>query len=104
MQLEVFGIQRAAEGVVVVDLRDRLDATLPSFEPGAHLEITLPNGIVRHYSICSDASERHRYCIGVGLAEAGRGGSRYIHERLHRGDVLEVSAPRNNFPLVADAG
>ncbi|QAZ41504.1 oxidoreductase [Methylibium sp. Pch-M] len=103
MQLEVFGIQRAAEGVVVLDLRDRLGAALPPFEPGAHLEITLPNGLVRHYSICSSAAERHRYCIGVGLAVDGRGGSRYVHESLGRGQRMEVSAPRNHFPLRTDA-
>lgn len=103
MKLKVFSIQRAAEGVVVVDLRDQSGQLLPPAEPGAHLEITLPSGIVRQYSIFGDPAERHRYCIGVGWVEASRGGSRYIHESLQAGDTLEVSAPKNNFPLVTDA-
>ncbi|WP_430420445.1 PDR/VanB family oxidoreductase [Methylibium petroleiphilum] len=103
MQLEVYDVHRAAEGVVVADLRHPRGEPLPPFDPGAHLEITLPNGLVRHYSICSSAAERHRYCIGVGLAANGRGGSQYVHERLGRGQRMEVSTPRNNFPLRTDA-
>jgi len=47
--------------------------------------------------------EHHRYVIAVGLDQASRGGSRFIHQSLHAGDTLKISAPRNNFPLAEGA-
>ncbi len=72
---------------------------LPPFEAGAHIDVHLPNGLVRQYSICSDPAHRHHYVIGVLREESGRGGSRMIHERLHVQDSVRISTPRNNFRL-----
>lgn len=92
-----------ARDVVTLELRATSDAPLPAFTPGTHLELALPNGLVRHYSLCNDSRERDRYVIGVGRAPASRGGSRYIHQSLRVGDSLTVAAVRNNFPLVDGA-
>lgn len=92
-----------AKDVLVLDLESATGTELPPFEPGAHLELTLPNGLVRHYSLCNDPRERGRYRIGVGLSAASRGGSSFIHQRVKAGATLSISRPRNNFPLVVDA-
>lgn len=97
--------ERVAEArdVVTLELRSLDERALPVFAPGAHLEIALPNGLIRHYSLCNDSRERDRYVIGVGRAADSRGGSRYIHESLRVGDTLEIGAVRNNFPMVEGA-
>ena len=99
LSLKLTDVRSEARDVMVFELRDAGGAMLPPFTPGAHLEVYLPNGLVRHYSLCNDARERDRYCIGVGLARESRGGSKYLHQNLRLGATLNVSAPRNNFPL-----
>lgn len=97
--LEISDIRAEACGVLLLELRDPQGAALPAFEPGAHLEIRLPNGLVRHYSISNDCRERDRYVIGIGRSPNSRGGSEYMHRSLCCGMRLEVSAPRNHFRL-----
>jgi vanillate O-demethylase ferredoxin subunit len=99
LRLEVADVQAEARDVVTVELRAPGGAPLPPFEPGAHLEVDLPNGLVRHYSLVNDSRERDRYVIGVGRVAGGRGGSAFVHQSLRRGMALPVSAPRNNFRL-----
>ncbi|MFK1548898.1 PDR/VanB family oxidoreductase [Pseudomonas aeruginosa] len=103
LTLRVADIVPAAEEALVIELREPSGGELPSFTPGAHIALHLPGGLVRQYSLCNDARERDRYRVGVGLAPASRGGSRYIHQSLRVGDLIEVTPPRNNFPLVPDA-
>lgn len=103
LTLVVSDLQAEARDVMLVELRAQNGAALPAFEPGAHLEIDLGSGRIRHYSLTNDWRERDRYVIGVGRVAAGRGGSAYIHQSLRCGMPLQVSAPRNNFPL-APAG
>lgn len=81
--------------IELVGLKGRL---LPPFEPGAHIEVELPSGLVRHYSLCSFAGDRLAYRIAVLREDAGRGGSREAH-RLREGDTVRISRPRNMFPL-----
>ncbi|WP_070400741.1 PDR/VanB family oxidoreductase [Hydrogenophaga sp. PML113] len=100
--LQVSDVRAEACGVLLLELRDPQGAPLPAFEPGAHLEIRLPGGLVRHYSISNDCRERDRYVIGVGLSPASRGGSAFVHRSLRCGDRLETSAPRNHFRLDPD--
>jgi vanillate O-demethylase ferredoxin subunit len=101
--LQVADVQAEACDVLLVELRDPKGALLPAFEPGAHLEISLPNGMVRHFSISNDCRERDRYVVGVGRAPNGRGGSKFVHQTLRCGMVLKTSTPRNNFPLDPNA-
>lgn len=79
-------------------------ALLPDFAPGAHIELTLPNGMRRCYSLCGDPGDRSAYRIAVLRDDQGRGGSRFMHDRIGRGDRATASAPHNNFPLNENAG
>ena len=38
---------------------------LPGFSAGAHIDVHLPGGLIRQYSLCNHPQERHRYLIGV---------------------------------------
>lgn len=76
---------------------------LPAWEPGAHVDLRLPDGRVRQYSLCGDPADRSRYVLAVKREAAGRGGSDWAHANLLPGALAHVSHPRNNFPLAADA-
>ncbi|MCX4633985.1 PDR/VanB family oxidoreductase [Streptomyces platensis] len=91
-------VERTAEAEGVVRLRLAGEG-LPSGEPGAHLDLVLPSGAVRQYSLCGDPATPGSYTIAARLIEDGRGGSREVHERLHEGTLVGVRGPRNRFPL-----
>jgi vanillate monooxygenase ferredoxin subunit len=74
---------------------------LPEFSPGSHIDVTLPNGVVRQYSLANSAAERHRYLIGVWKDANSRGGSVAMHE-VNEGDKLKVGLPRNRFKIPKD--
>jgi vanillate O-demethylase ferredoxin subunit len=76
---------------------------LPSFSAGSHVDVHVPGGITRQYSLCNDPSESHRYLIGVLKDPATRGGSKAMHERLKEGDALDIGAPKNHFALAHEA-
>jgi len=80
--------------LVAIDGQD-----LPAFDAGAHVDVHVPGGTIRQYSLCNDPSETHRYLIGVLRDPNSRGGSVAMHEQLHEGDTLTISPPRNLFPL-----
>jgi vanillate O-demethylase ferredoxin subunit len=75
---------------------------LPPFSAGSHIDVHLPGGIVRQYSLCNDPRESHRYQIAVLRDAASRGGSVAMHS-LTVGDELTISLPKNHFPLAHDA-
>jgi vanillate O-demethylase ferredoxin subunit len=75
-------------------------APLPAFSAGSHIDVHVPGGPVRQYSLCNDAGEHHRYRIAVLRDAASRGGSTGMHDRVNEGDELTISEPRNHFPLV----
>ncbi|MFE3486993.1 MULTISPECIES: 2Fe-2S iron-sulfur cluster-binding protein [Streptomyces] len=85
-----------AEGVVRLRLEG---AGLPRWEPGAHLDLVLPSGLVRQYSLCGDPEDTGAYTVATRLVADGRGGSREVHEQLREGLEIEVRGPRNRFPL-----
>src|SRR3990167_98184 len=76
---------------------------LPAFSAGSHVDVQLPGGLTRQYSLCNDPKETHRYLIGVLRDPASRGGSKAMHEQVEGGQGLQVSAPRNHFPRAHDA-
>ena len=76
---------------------------LPAFSAGSHVDVQLPGGLTRPYSLCNDPTESHRYLIGVLRDPASRGGSRAMHDEVVEGQVLQISAPKNHFPLAHDA-
>lgn len=100
LNLRIANITDLTRSVKSFELTNELGGGLPSFDAGAHVEVTLPPSLKRHYSICNDSTERHRYVIAVLRQDNGAGGSKYMHEKLRVGDRIEASMPRNNFPLV----
>ena len=102
MQLRVRSITYLAEAINGYEFVDPRGRDLPRFAAGAHVDLRF-GGLVRQYSLCSDPGERRRYCIAALREDNGRGGSRHLHDNVRVGDLLEVSMPRNNFPLAAAA-
>ena len=78
-------------------------ADLAPFTAGAHVDLWLPNGIRRAYSLCNPEGERRRYVVGVKRASPSRGASAFLHDELRVGAEIEVGEPRNNFPLIETA-
>jgi ferredoxin-NADP reductase len=101
--LVVTRISLEADQVVSVTLADPAGAELPAWEAGAHLEITLPSGLIRQYSLCSDPADRSQYTVAVLREAAGRGGSMEIHDTGLVGRTLSIRGPRNRFPIVPAA-
>src|ERR1700731_2822665 len=89
-----------ADGVVVLDLADPDGQELPRWEPGAHIDLLLSDGLTRQYSLCGDHGDPSVWRVGVLLDPDSRGGSRYVHEKLNEGATVRVRGPRNHFPLV----
>lgn len=89
-----------AEGIVSFTLLAQNGLDLPAFEAGSHIDVHVGQGLIRQYSLCNAPSERHRYVISVSLDPQSRGGSSAMHEQISAGDVLQISAPRNHFPLI----
>jgi ferredoxin-NADP reductase len=86
-------------GIKVFTLADPDDWELPSFKPGAHIDLHLTGGIVRTYSLCNDPSERTHYVVAVKREGRGRGGSMMLHDHGKIGDVIGVSLPRGGLPV-----
>ncbi len=99
LKLRVENKRLCAEGIAAFELVAADGGALPPFTAGAHVDVFLPNGLIRQYSLRNDPRERHRYCLGVLRETAGRGGSACMHDLVKAGDVLETSLPRNAFAL-----
>ncbi|MFD9462308.1 PDR/VanB family oxidoreductase [Streptomyces sp. NPDC060027] len=88
-----------ADGVLALTLRHPLGAELPSWEPGAHIDVVLGPDLERQYSLCGDPTDRRAWRIAVLREPDGRGGSAYVHGQLAEGDLVHVRGPRNHFAL-----
>jgi vanillate O-demethylase ferredoxin subunit len=99
--LQVCVVQKTveAEGIASFELARVDGAPLPPFSAGSHIDVHLPNGLTRQYSLCNASHEQHRYRIAVLRDAASRGGSQAMHDAVHEGDVITISTPRNHFPL-----
>jgi vanillate O-demethylase ferredoxin subunit len=104
LKVRVGAVHRQSEVVVSYELRGVGDEPLPSFTAGSHIDVYLSNGMRRSYSLLNSPNDRDRYVIGVGRAANSKGGSAFIHQSLRPGDVLEISAPKNTFPLSEGKG
>jgi len=93
-----------AEDITSIELRPVGGGNFAAFAPGSHIDLHLPNAMVRSYSLANPSTETHRYVVGVLKDRASRGGSRCVHEQLRVGMPITISAPRNNFHLHEDAG
>jgi len=79
------------------------NSPLPGAEPGAHIDLILPNGMERQYSLIDYGPTLPEYTVGVKRDANSRGGSLYMHDQLRVGMRLSIIPPRNNFPLKDDA-
>lgn len=84
----------------ILEIRFLSQREFPVWYPGAHINLYLPNGMQRQYSLCSDPADRFELTIAVLKSPKSRGGSEYIHEHLYENQSLEISNPRNNFELI----
>ena len=100
IDVTVDAVEIVAEDVVSLTLVSPDGGDLPRWQPGAHLDVFLPSGRQRQYSLCGDPHDRRRYRIAVRLIRDGGGGSREIHEQLRAGDALRIRGPRNAFRMV----
>ncbi|RJG40464.1 PDR/VanB family oxidoreductase [Mesorhizobium sp. DCY119] len=98
--LQIEQTNTIAEGVVELVLVDRSGAKLNEWSAGAHIDLVLPSGLVRQYSLCGDPSDLRSYRIAVLKEPNGRGGSTEIHANLHVGMPILTRGPRNHFELV----
>ncbi len=99
--VKVLARHEEAEGIYSYELARTDGAPLPAFSAGSHIDVHLPGGIVRQYSLYNNDQETHRYRIAVLRDPASRGGSIAMHDQVKTGDTLTISAPRNHFPLVS---
>ncbi|WP_368647205.1 2Fe-2S iron-sulfur cluster-binding protein [Castellaniella ginsengisoli] len=103
LSVRVAGKYQAAEDVVGLELVDPAGGLLPEFSPGAHIDVHLPGGFIRQYSLLNDCLQRAHFLIGVLREPQSRGGSIAVHDQVQVGDLLRISPPRNRFPLVPAA-
>lgn len=104
LELQVRAIRLQGQGVCSYELADPQGEPLPPFEAGAHVDVHLPGGLVRSYSLAGDPQDRSCWLLGVLKEPKGQGGSRAMHEKVRVGDLLRVGPVRNAFPLAAQAG
>lgn len=87
------------QNVVELTLAATDGSALPRWHPGAHLDIHLPSGRVRQYSLCGDPESTDPYRIAVRRIPDGGGGSIEVHDDLVVGSTVQTGGPRNAFPL-----
>ena len=104
LRARVRRITLEAEDIRAFEFTDPRGGALPPFTAGSHLDVHLPNGLVRQYSLCNDPRETHRYVVAVLREPDGRGGSACMHDAVREGDEMTLTVPRNTFPLHEEAG
>ncbi|MET0968562.1 MAG: PDR/VanB family oxidoreductase [Tardiphaga sp.] len=97
----VDAVADGGDGIKVFVLVDPDGWELPPFKAGAHIDLYLPGGLVRTYSLCNDPADNKRYVVAVKREAGGRGGSIRLHDELRRGDTVGVSLPRGGLALPA---
>jgi vanillate monooxygenase ferredoxin subunit len=99
LDLKVKKREQLTADVVILELESTTTKALPAFQAGGYIDIQIPGGLLRPYSLCNAPQERHRYVIAVRKERPSRGASVYLHDRVKAGDVLRVRHPLNEFPL-----
>ena len=103
LKLRLRELREEAEGIVSYEFVAQGGAPLPPFTAGAHIDLQLPGGLVRSYSLVNDPAQRDRYVVAVDRATDGRGGSQWMHTVPRPGDCIASTPPINDFPLYEDA-
>jgi phthalate 4,5-dioxygenase reductase subunit len=91
--------EKIADGIFLYEMRRKDGGELPAFTAGSHINLRVPNGLVRKYSLCSDPAKRDNYSIAIKREDKGRGGSIYLVDNTKEGDEWMISAPDNAFAL-----
>ncbi|MFT4270490.1 MAG: PDR/VanB family oxidoreductase [Pantoea sp.] len=99
LQVVVDGMFRQGRHNLAVNLVAENGQPLPCWQPGAHIDVHLREGLVRQYSLTGQSDNTRHYQICIARDQQSRGGSRYVHEMLRPGQVLRISPPRNLFPM-----
>ncbi len=97
LELRVTERRDVAESIVAFTLARADGGALPSWQPGAHIDLTLPGGTIRQYSLCSDPADVGGWRIAVLHEPDGHGGSVTAHEHLHPGTAVTAAIPRDSF-------
>jgi len=95
--------EHLSEDIISLILTSLDGDSLPPFSAGAHIDVALPNGMVRQYSLAKIASEPMAYEIAILRDSSSRGGSESAHRDIKEGSQLLIGAPRNHFPLINSA-
>ena len=103
IEVRLIAIRYAARDTSLFEFQSIDGRPLPVYEPGAHIDLHLPTGVLRNYSLTVAAPEPSVYTVGIKRDPASRGGSRFIHDELRVGTTLKIGGPRNNFRLREDA-
>ena len=99
--LQVLQTTTESDSVVSLELGTSDGRPMPEWQPGAHIDVMLANGLVRQYSLCGNYADRSRWRIAVLRDPSSRGGSQFIHASVRTGQRIQVAGPRNHFPLIA---
>ncbi|MEL6741873.1 MAG: ferredoxin reductase, partial [Planctomycetota bacterium] len=99
LDARVLAVRDVARGIRSIAFAPAPGTHFPRFEPGAHVDVHLPSGLVRQYSLCNSPTDPDSYEIAVKLDPKGRGGSAEVHAALHEGMSITLGAPRNLFRL-----
>ena len=103
LTVRVERISRETPEILAFELAHPWGRALPGYEAGAHIDVHMPGGFSRQYSLARAPSNAPSYVIGVKRELASRGGSASMHERVREGDLIAISTPRNTFPLREEA-
>lgn len=101
--VRIVAIEFEAENVLSFTLQPIDSAPLEGIDPGSHVDVHLPNGMMRSYSLSNGPGHKRGYRLTVARDPKSRGGSTYVHDKLRVGQIIEISKPRNNFPLAEQA-
>lgn len=94
-------VQQAAADIRVFEFEAADGRGFGDFEPGMHVDVCLPSGMIRQYSLLPPMQDRLRFAVK--REASGRGGSIFLHDHLKVGDLLTIGEARNNFPLRREA-
>lgn len=99
----VVQIHYEAPDILSFVLRPLDGGKFPAVEPGAHIDVHLESGLMRSYSLSNGARHDGSYRLTVARDANSKGGSVFMHDRLRAGQLIQISAPRNNFALATEA-
>ncbi|ARP98664.1 PDR/VanB family oxidoreductase [Pseudorhodoplanes sinuspersici] len=97
--VQITRAEEIADGIHLFEMRCKDGSDLPAFTAGSHINLRVPNGLVRKYSLCSDPADRSHYRVAIKREDNGRGGSVYLIDNTKVGDEWMISTPDNAFAL-----